>query len=300
MDADLEIRIAAFNWLTEQVEIQGDVLPRSLLQEGFYFRERRVPLVSPQGIFKPMIMDRPLTITTTPNSPYDDRYSEDGLLLYQYRGTDPSHSDNVGLREVMMQQKPLIYFHGVIPGRYLAVWPVYIIRDDPASLSFTIAVDDLAALDLSEESVSLVADELESRRAYLTAITRIRLHQRGFREKVLEAYRSQCSFCRLRYRELLDAAHIIPDHEPESRPTVDNGLALCKLHHAAFDSFILGVSPDYIIRVRLDILQETDGPLLLHGLQHLNGEQIILPDREIDWPDRDALEWKYQRFLDAA
>lgn len=98
---DLDIRVATFNWLQEHVEIHGDVLPRDLLHEGFRFKGQRVPLVSPQGIFKPRILDLPLTITTTPNSSYQDQYSEDGFLLYKYRGTDPSHPDNVGLRKVM-------------------------------------------------------------------------------------------------------------------------------------------------------------------------------------------------------
>lgn len=293
MNFDLEVRTASFNWLQEQVEIHGDVLPRALLQEGFQFRGgTRVPLVSPQGIFKPKIMDLPLSITTTPNSPYEDSYSEDGFLLYKYRGTDPSHPDNVGLRQTMSLQKPLVYFHGIVPGRYLAIWPIFIIRDDPSNLTFTIAVEDLATVELEMEDTAV-----EGRRAYLTATTRIRLHQRSFREKVLQAYRSECAFCRLRHRELLDAAHIIPDHEPHSRPTVDNGLSLCKLHHAAFDSFILGVSPDYVISVRKDVLEESDGPVLQHGLQQLDGSKLILPRKKTDWPDRDSLDWKYQRFL---
>ena len=82
MSEDLEIRVATFNWLQERVKIHGDVLPRDMLQEGFHFRGQRVPLVSPQGMLKPRIMDLPLTITTTPNSPYQDQYSEDGFLLY--------------------------------------------------------------------------------------------------------------------------------------------------------------------------------------------------------------------------
>ena len=41
-----------------------------------------------------------------------------------------------------------------------------------------------------------------------------------------------------------------------------NGLALCKIHHAAYDSRILGVSPDLVVQIRADILDETDGPLL--------------------------------------
>lgn len=54
-------------------------------------------------------------------------------------------------------------------------------------------------------------------------------------------------------------------------------MALCKLHHAAFDSFILGVTPDYVIQVRGDILCEEDGPILQHGLQRLEGLKINSP-----------------------
>jgi len=300
MDLDLEVRLAAFDWLKDQVEIHGDVLPRDLLQKGFQFRGNRVPLVSPQGIFKPKIMDMPLSITTTPESPYEDSFTKDSFLHYRYRGTDPSHRDNVGLREAFHRQKPLVYFHGIVPGRYLAIWPVLIIGDDPSNLAFTIAVEDLASIELEADELRIVSENQNTRRAYITATTKVRLHQRSFREKVLEAYRSQCAFCRLRHRELLDAAHIIPDYEPESRPAVDNGLSLCKLHHATFDSFIVGVSPDYVIKVRRDILEEIDGPILQHGIQELEGVRIFLPQRRVDWPDKDALDWKYQRFLIAA
>ena len=300
MENDLRVRLAAFDWIKNQVEIHGDVLSRDLLQQGFNFEGNRVPLVAPQGIFKPRIMDLPLSITTSPNSPYEDSFSRDEYLLYKYRGTDPAHRDNVGLREVFSKQKPLAYFHGLMPGKYLAVWPVFIIGDHPENLEFSVAVDDLATFEVESQVHHQVAESHASRRAYITSTTKVRLHQRAFREKVLEAYRSQCAVCRLRHRELLDAAPIIPDFEPTSRPSVDNGLSLCKLHHAAFDSFILGVSPDYEIKIREDILEEIDGPLLEHGLQALNGIQIILPNRQQDWPDQEALDWKYQRFLEAA
>ena len=38
------------------------------------------------------------------------------------------------------------------------------------------------------------------------------------------------------------------------------GLALCKLHHAAFDTNMIGVTPDLEVTVRLDGLKEIDGP----------------------------------------
>jgi len=293
MEKDLAIRLAAFNWLAEQSQIHGDVLPRNLLQQGFEFKGHRVPMVGPVGIFKPKVMDLPLTITTIPGSPYDDGF-ENGILTYRYRGTDPNHRDNVGLRETLRLRLPLVYLFRTIPGKYMATWPVYIVEDDPTSLTFSALVDDMDTVEIgAQPEVGRVA---EQKRGYITATVRQRIHQRSFRDRVLLAYREQCAICRLKHRELLDASHIIPDSEDSSRPTVDNGLALCKLHHAAFDSFILSVSPDYQIEVREDILAEVDGPLLKHGLQELHGTKIILPSKKTDWPDRDALAWRYERY----
>lgn len=300
MDRDLQIRLAAFQWLAEQTNIHGDVLTRDLLRQGLEFEGRQVPLISPQGIFKPQIMDLPLTIMTSPNSPYDDAFSSSGYLSYRYRGTDPNHGDNIRLRRVFEQKRPLIYLHGIVPGRYLVVWPVYIIADRPESLTFEVAVDDLASVDLERQALPRVAEGDEARRAYVTATVRTRVHQRFFSERVIEAYRSQCAFCRLRHRELLDAAHIIPDPEEAGEPVVTNGLALCKLHHVAFDSFMLGVTPGFVVEVREDILAERDGPMLVHGLQGLHGQTVYLPPRRADWPDTVSLAWRYERFLRAA
>ena len=298
-DIDLQVRLAAFNWLTEQVNLHGDVLPRKLLEQGFKFQGQRIPLVAPQGIFKPQMLDLPLSITTAPKGPYDDYFGKDNFLIYRYRGTDPIHRDNVGLRRVFELKRPLVYLHGVEPGKYLATYPVYIIGDDPSSLTFKVAVDDaVPTFEYAETSVSRqIAEVSDARHAYLTATVKVRLFQRAFREKVLDAYRSQCAFCRLKHRELLDAAHIIPDNVPESKMTIDNGISLCKLHHAAYDSFILGVTPDYIIRVREDVLEEEDGPVLQHGLKGLHNTKLILPSLKNHYPIREALEWRYNRFI---
>ena len=99
VNIDHRVRLAAFEWLEKQTQIHGDVLPRDLLARGFEFEGTRVPLVSPQGIFKPQILPEiPLSITTTPESPYKDSVERDNLFLYSYWGNDPQHRDNVGLR----------------------------------------------------------------------------------------------------------------------------------------------------------------------------------------------------------
>ena len=222
-------------------------------------------------------------------------------MIYRYRGIDTNHRDNVGLRKVFELKRPLVYFHGIEPGKYLATWPVYIIGDDQSNLTFKVGVDDaIPAFAYSANSIPRqIAEVADARHAYLTATVKVRLHQRNFREKVLAAYNSQCAFCRLKHRELLDAAHIIPDNLPESKSTIDNGVSLCKLHHSAYDSFILGVTPDYIIKVRKDILEEEDGPVLQHGLKGLHESRLILPSFKRQWPNKDALEWRYSRFTRA-
>ena len=298
---DATVRNAAFEWLRVQVESHGDVLPRALLAQGFTLNGRRVPLVSPQGIFKPKVLsDAPLSITTAPEGPYDDGFGPNDLLRYRYRGTDPDHPDNRRLRFAMGEHLPLIYFHGVMSGKYLAAWPVFVVGDDRGGLTFTIAVDDARHLWPSAVGqASAVHDDLAGgRRQYVTAAVRQRLHQRTFRERVLHAYRNQCAFCRFRHAELLDAAHIVPDAE-EGEPVVPNGLALCKLHHAAFDRYFLGVRPDYVLQVRPDLLDEEDGPMLVHGIQSLHGKRIALPRRPGYRPDQRFLEMRYENFRHA-
>ena len=299
MSTDQQIRNAAFNWLNQQIDIHGDVLPRrELLEKGFQFKDTVVHLVSAQGIFKPRQMELPLTITTTAKGPYEDNFNYKDQLLYKYQGKDPLHRDNAGLREVMKQELPLIYFHGIIPNRYLAIFPVYIIEDNPQNLSFTVVADEKVINPKSEES-DFVGVKDEGRRSYITSQVRQRVHQRGFRERVLQAYRSQCAFCNLKHSELLDAAHIVPDGEPDGTPTVDNGLALCKIHHSAFDHHIIGITPDYQIKIRTDILEEIDGPMLTYGIQKLHDQKLILPKSKKYWPSREKLDWRHQRFVQA-
>ena len=94
---DARVRAAAFEWLSDQVSRNGDVLSRTLLAEGFTLAGARVPLVGPQGIFKPQVLEEaPLSITTAPRGPYDDSFGPNGLLRYRYRGTDRDHAEIEG------------------------------------------------------------------------------------------------------------------------------------------------------------------------------------------------------------
>jgi len=302
-EIDATVRVRAFDFLRREMDRHGDGgLPRALLAEGFFFDGTRVPLLGPQGIFKPAILDVPLSITTVPEvegqpRPYNDAVDPSGLLTYRYRGIDPRHRDNVGLRTAMLRGLPLVYFFGVLKGVYLPVFPVRIVEDDEYGLAFKVSLEASEAF-LDNRPAADLADTIVNRR-YASVVVQRRLHQLQFRERVLQAYQSQCAMCKLRHQELLDAAHIIPDSEERGEPTVNNGLALCKLHHAAFDRHILGVRPDLIIEVRRDILDEVDGPMLRYGLQGMDGVRIVVPRSPSQRPRVDLLEERYVLFKKA-
>ena len=297
-DADARIRRQAFEWLERQCDRHGEVLSFELLRRGFEVDGCKVPLCSPKGIFKPKVLDLPLSIRTGSDSPYDDCFDPDGRLRYRYRGNNPDHPDNRALREVMRRCLPLVYLHGLLPGRYLPCWPAYIVADDPGALTFTVELDARELPIPAPGGASWVGEDPEPRRRYVTALTRRRVHQQAFRERVLAAYRGQCAMCRLKHAELLDAAHIVPDSEPGGEPVVANGLALCRLHHAAFDRFFLAVRPDRRIEVHPAILREKNGPTLRHAIQGLHGSRILLPRSPRDRPDEERLELRYQRFVE--
>lgn len=162
--------------------------------------------------------------------------------------------------------------------------------DDPARLQFTLVADVPSA------SVNIDPLITAARREYATRAVLQRLHQQQFRRIVLDAYRNQCTICRLRHVELLDAAHILGDRDPRGEPVVSNGLGLCKIHHSAFDADILGIDADVRVHVREDVLKEKDGPMLRYGLQEVHGSRLVLPRREADRPNREYLAVRFDRF----
>jgi putative restriction endonuclease len=296
----------AGEFVEREMRARGDgPLPWQLLIRGFDVDGHRVPLVSMQGIFRPAILPEiPLSIrTAAPDSsraqPYNDGFDPaTRLWRYHYRDGGVDHPDNRGLRLAMERQVPLVYFQGVVPGWYAAAWPSFIVEDRRAERVFEVAVDDPGVL-LVPPGAAPPGDAV-GRRAYVTAVTRRRVHQQGFRLRVLRAYRECCAVCRLRHEELLEAAHILPDSHPRGEPIVPNGLALCGLHHAAFDRHILGIRPDLTIDLRMDVLEETDGPMLQHGLQGFHGGTIRVPRASELQPDREFLEERYAMFRRAS
>jgi putative restriction endonuclease len=258
----------------------------------------RIPLMDIQrGIRKPRMLDAALSFrtvyATTPDQrPYADERGEDGYQRYKWRGTNRDHPENVALRRAMESRLPLVWFQGIAPGVYLPVFPVWLVAEEPDHQQFVVALD-LEQFHTWGNSGDAVVVEL--RRAYADRVVRERLHQPVFRAQVLAAYENRCALCRLRHRELLDAAHIRSD-SLGGEPVVTNGIAMCKIHHAAFDNMLMAVRPDYAIEVRRDVLVEEDGPTLTYALQGLHEERIELPRQRAARPNRELLEERYEQF----
>ena len=295
-DIDLQIRLEAFKWLSEMCTLYGAILDYTFLHKGFMFKGQQIHMIGQTGIWKPKLCQYPISVMTSTKGVYDDQYDEDeDFIVYKYRGVDPQHNDNVGLRKLYETNRPLIYYKGVERGKYAPIFPVFIHHDDPNNLQVFLQVEDRQEQILYPEA----AENNDAVRSYITTQAKRRLHQQEFRNKVLKAYQCKCAFCRIKHLPLLDAAHIIPDNEVKGHPIVINGLALCKIHHAAFDANIMGVSPDYKIIVKEDILHEIDGPMLKHGIIELHNEKIVLPKKVELLPDKERLEIRFERFLRA-
>jgi len=106
-------------------------------------------------------------------------------------------------------------------------------------------------------------DRLDSRRR--------RQRDQQFTIDVLENFRYSCACCgfhgvRNGQATGIDAAHV-QWHAHRGPDTVENGIALCKLHHWAFDKGILGINEAERIGIADVFVTQSDGGLPLESLE---------------------------------
>ncbi len=63
---------------------------------------------------------------------------------------------------------------------------------------------------------------------------------------------------------------------------------------------IIGAVPDYKMHVRRDVPEESDRPVLRYGLQQMHGGMLTLPNERGQWPDHEALKYRFEQFKKAA
>ena len=293
--ADEALRTACFLALDVLAATYGDDIPyRGGLEQGFSFRGGKVPFLTPyKGIYRAARQEgrAALSINTSFETPYDDEETTEGIY-YAYRNAEVGHPDNRALLAAYADGVPLVYFAATRPGHYRAEYPVFVSADDRASRRVLVAPGKRIGPP-DELEVVTIDDPIE--RGYAVRETRVRLHQSRFRGRVLVAYSSRCTICRLKETRLLDAAHIAADTEERGEPVVSNGLSLCSIHHRAFDQNLVGVSPDYSVHVSRRLLEDEDGPML-DLLKAFHERSIEIPARRVWRPDRERLAERFERF----
>lgn len=299
VERELAIRVAAQDWLDAQRAHGVEYWRHDTLADFQYAGERIGLLDRQRGIRKPKSMAAALSIRTAyrragADRPYEDGVGVDGLLRYKWRGEDSEHAENRALRSAMTLNLPLIWFHGFDVGLYAAAYPVYLLAEEPERHQFVVALGE------EQRLVGVGRETAPATRAYVERTTRRRLHQPAFRAGVMRAYTTRCAVCSFRHAALLDAAHITADAHADGDPVTSNGLALCKIHHGAYDAGILGIRPDLTVHVRQDVLDEVDGPMLRHGIQeHHDRKLMVVPESRRDRPDAARLAQRYESFLAA-
>jgi putative restriction endonuclease len=297
---DDRLRSAAIAYVAAVADQNGGFVRESELNM-FEFEGQRISLLQHmRGIRVVAGLEAALAIRTTyrlrpEDRPYEDEPGPDGFPRYKWRGTDPEAHDNKALRRAMELAKPVIWFRAFAPGMFQAVNPVWLLAEEPSHHQFVLGVDDLRSW--GHVFQHPVDDVLQ--RQYVETVIDRRVHQPFFRQRVISAYAHQCALCRLRHAPLLDAAHIREDSEG-GEPILPNGVAMCAIHHRAFDNSLLGIRPDYVIQIRRDVMDESDGPTLQYALQGLHSSPIMLPQEQEAWPRRDLLEARYERFRAAS
>lgn len=304
---DLAFREQVFAWLRGR-ELRQPFFTRDDLA-AFEFGGARHRLLGPYtGIWKIGALSAgAIGISTAyvpdgSRRPYEDEVGSDGFFRYKWRGTDPNQADNVALRYAMQNGLPMVWYQGIgyVPDTktqlFKAVFPVYLVGEEPQNHQFVVAMEADQTMLTSNEPPEVQ----EIARRYNSRIAKVRYHQPIFRARVIHAYEERCAVCRLPFPELLDAAHIRPDSAGGSTK-VSNGLSLCKIHHGAYDAHIMGISPDYVIQIKDSVLETFDGPTLQFSLKEMHGERLRqVPSERTSKPDPELLAERFELFQKAS
>jgi hypothetical protein len=129
----------------------------------------------------------------------------------------------------------------------------------------------------------------------------IAIRARSFRQAVIETYDFSCCVCGLKINSPnslnweVEAAHIVP-HGLQGKDDIWNGVALCRLHHWAFDVGWFSLSNNYqvLISSRLEQIPDNFGKIGNFDFFRKSldtNKTVILPQNDLLRPHVNALEW---------
>ena len=114
----------------------------------------------------------------------------------------------------------------------------------------------------------------------------------NFRREVLNAYNGKCAICGFDARInddlfALEAAHI--KWKQFNGPcSVNNGLALCSIHHKALDKGAITITPDMKVKVSKAV---NGGGVVEHLIWNFDSAKITLPRQSEQFPVEAYFQW---------
>jgi putative restriction endonuclease len=140
---------------------------------------------------------------------------------------------------------------------------------------------------INENQTSYALENLLNRQTTFDAGTVLDKPKRSrlFRGVIMRLYDYTCAACRFRLVTLdgttaVDAAHIVPFSVSQD-DGIGNGLALCKIHHWAFDSGLISIDDNFCLLVSSAFEERGNEAFLLRGLQT---QKIFLPKQKPFFP----------------
>lgn len=149
--------------------------------------------------------------------------------------------------------------------------------------------------EIGEDPERVEDDEIDAQisapRRFAVRSTKRALREIDFRDRVLTAYGHRCAMCGVQLK-LLEGAHILPVSEPESTDSTNNGVALCVLHHRAYDRALVTFTPDYSVCINdtmIDDLRKANQISGLEAFRRALRPILILPPEKRNRPDIDLV-----------
>lgn len=173
------------------------------------------------------------------------------------------------------------HVEGLLAGPGTRAAAARLLLDQHFTPALETALCDAVGLDLLglEDAVHLGSAKKRRRRA-------------GFAEEVLQAYAYACAFCGFdgalgRNPVGLEAAHV-RWHSQDGPDEVNNGLALCSLHHTLFDLGVLGLTSALHIQVSQSYIARSQAGRTIDAL---HGQPISAPRPGLPGVDPDHVVW---------
>lgn len=123
-----------------------------------------------------------------------------------------------------------------------------------------------------------------------------RVGQHSFKALTLTGYHRRCAITGAKITPVLQAAHIRPVAR-DGQHRLDNGLLLRSDVHILFDGGYLGIDPSHRLLVSNRIRQDFGNGDEFYSLA---GRTIDLPDRPVDRPSRESIEWHLDTVFNAS